>query len=116
MQKLDVGKMFTKTKSQLILQLFLLRMNSIFCGNMRSNGGEDYELLFTIKQSDYDKLKDDPDFTVIGHITDKSTGTNFVAKDGTVQELLRKVGVLPQVMSKQLIVNSEGFKSIEIYS
>ena len=52
------------------------------------NGGEDYELLFTIKQSDYDKLKDDPDFTVIGHITDKSMGTNFVAKDGTVQELI----------------------------
>ena len=52
------------------------------------NGGEDYELLFTIKQSDYDKLKDDPDFTVIGHITDKSTGANFVAKDGTVHELV----------------------------
>ena len=52
------------------------------------NGGEDYELLFTIKQSDYDKLKDDPDFTVIGHITDKSSGANFVAKDGTVQELV----------------------------
>ncbi len=52
------------------------------------NGGEDYELLFTIKQSDYDKLKDDPDFTEIGHITDKSMGTNFVAKDGTVQELI----------------------------
>ena len=52
------------------------------------NGGEDYELLFTIRQSDYDKLKDDPDFTVIGHITDKSSGANFVAKDGTVQELV----------------------------
>ena len=52
------------------------------------NGGEDYELLFTIKQSDYNKLKDDPDFTIIGHITDKSSGANFVAKDGTVQELV----------------------------
>ena len=52
------------------------------------NGGEDYELLFTIKQSDYDKLKDDPDFTVIGYITDKSAGNNFVAKDGSVQELV----------------------------
>ena len=52
------------------------------------NGGEDYELLFTIKQSDYDKLKDDPDFTVIGHVTDNSLGANFVAKDGTVQELV----------------------------
>tara|TARA_B100000900_G_scaffold298651_1_gene257151 strand:- start:5296 stop:6363 length:1068 start_codon:yes stop_codon:yes gene_type:complete len=52
------------------------------------NGGEDYELLFTVKQSDYEKLKEDPDFTVIGHITDKSLGANFVAKDGTVQELV----------------------------
>lgn len=51
------------------------------------NGGEDYELLFTIKQSDYDKLKEDPDFTVIGHITDQSSGANLVAKDGTIQEL-----------------------------
>ena len=52
------------------------------------NGGEDYELLFTIKQSDYDKLKDDPDFTVIGYITEKGLGANFVVKDGTVQELI----------------------------
>ena len=52
------------------------------------NGGEDYELLFTINQSDYNKLKDDPDFTVIGHITDKSLGANFVSKDGTVKELI----------------------------
>lgn len=51
------------------------------------NGGEDYELLFTINQSDYDKLKEDPDFTVIGHITDQSAGANLVAKDGTIQEL-----------------------------
>ena len=62
-----------------------LNLSAVTCA---LNGGEDYELLFTIKQSDYDKLKDDPDFTVIGHITDKSTGANFVAKDGTVQELI----------------------------
>ena len=61
---------------------------------MRSKRGEDYELLFTIKQFDYDKLKDDPDFTVIGHITDKSTGANFVAKDGTV--LIAQDGALPR--------------------
>ena len=36
---------------------------------------------------DYEKLKNDPDFTVIGHITDKSSGANFVVNDGTVQEL-----------------------------
>lgn len=62
-----------------------LNLSAVTCA---LNGGEDYELLFTIKQSDYDKLKDDPDFTVIGHITDKSSGANFVAKDGTVHELV----------------------------
>ncbi len=31
------------------------------------NGGEEYELLFTIRQSDYDKIKGNPNFTVIGH-------------------------------------------------
>jgi thiamine-monophosphate kinase len=51
------------------------------------NGGEDYELLFTIKQSDYDKLKDDPDFTIIGHITDAGSGANLIMKDGSTQPL-----------------------------
>lgn len=52
------------------------------------NGGEDYELLFTISQSDYEKLKDDPDFTIIGFITDPSTGTAFIAKDNSRHELV----------------------------
>ncbi len=34
------------------------------------NGGEDYELLFTVSQDDYDKMKSDIDFTIIGHATD----------------------------------------------
>lgn len=33
------------------------------------SGGEDYELLFTIKQEDYDKIKGNPHLTVIGHMT-----------------------------------------------
>ena len=33
------------------------------------NGGEDYELLFTVDQRHYDLIKNDPDFSVIGHIT-----------------------------------------------
>lgn len=48
------------------------------------NGGEDYELLFTIKQEDYDKIKGNPHMTVIGHMTDKSMGTNFVSSGGSV--------------------------------
>ena len=47
------------------------------------NGGEDYELLFTIDQSDYDKIKSDTDFTVIGHITDKPSGSNIILNDSS---------------------------------
>ncbi|NQY08464.1 MAG: thiamine-phosphate kinase [Flavobacteriales bacterium] len=51
------------------------------------NGGEDYELLFTADLSDHDKLKGNPDITIIGHITDESEGCNMVAKGDTVIEL-----------------------------
>lgn len=52
------------------------------------NGGEDYELLFTISQNHYEKLKKDPDFTVIGHVVHKSEGNNFITKDGISHELI----------------------------
>ncbi|MCB0397721.1 MAG: thiamine-phosphate kinase [Flavobacteriales bacterium] len=48
------------------------------------SGGEDYELLFTIAQADFDKVRNHPDFTVIGHITDAGDGVNLVARDETV--------------------------------
>jgi thiamine-monophosphate kinase len=51
------------------------------------NGGEDYELLFTIKQSDYEKLKFLPDVKVIGHITDKAEGINLITKNGVVSPI-----------------------------
>ncbi len=51
------------------------------------SGGEDYELLFTIPQSDYDKVKGHPDFTVIGHMTDKASGVNMVTRSGSSVEL-----------------------------
>tara|TARA_B100001142_G_scaffold281834_1_gene293815 strand:+ start:976 stop:2031 length:1056 start_codon:yes stop_codon:yes gene_type:complete len=57
-----------------------LNINPIFCA---INGGEDYELLFTIAQENYEKLKKDPDFTIIGFVTDKSEGNNFIANDGS---------------------------------
>lgn len=60
------------------------KMSPVMCA---LNGGEDYELLFTIKQSDYDKLKKDPDFTVIGHITDSASGVNLITKDGLAHPL-----------------------------
>jgi thiamine-monophosphate kinase len=51
------------------------------------NGGEDYELLFTIKQADYEKLKHDVDVTVIGHMTDKASGAKMISKSNVVHEL-----------------------------
>jgi thiamine-monophosphate kinase len=42
------------------------------------NGGEDYELLFTVPVTDHDKIKNDPDITVIGHIVDASEGMNLI--------------------------------------
>ena len=44
------------------------------------SGGEDYELLFTIDQKDFDKIKNNPDFSVIGHIISKNDGINLVTK------------------------------------
>jgi thiamine-monophosphate kinase len=51
------------------------------------NGGEDYELLFTIKQSDYDKIKNSPDISVIGHITDLASGCQLISKSGNMHEI-----------------------------
>jgi thiamine-monophosphate kinase len=51
------------------------------------SGGEDYELLFTVKQADYDKIKLQMDITIIGHITEASAGCNLITKSGVVHEL-----------------------------
>jgi thiamine-monophosphate kinase len=51
------------------------------------SGGEDYELLFTIDMVDYDKVKNSPDITVIGHITDEAAGRNLVTRSGNSVEL-----------------------------
>ncbi|HKL03937.1 MAG TPA: hypothetical protein VJ911_09685, partial [Cryomorphaceae bacterium] len=50
------------------------------------NGGEDYELLFTIKQADFEKLKGNPNFTFIGHVAEGSA-SQMVARDGSTHEL-----------------------------
>ncbi|WP_226388760.1 thiamine-phosphate kinase [Penaeicola halotolerans] len=51
------------------------------------NGGEDYELLFTIKQEDYEKLKMHPDIHFIGYVHERDKGMNLVTKSGTVVSL-----------------------------
>ena len=51
------------------------------------SGGEDYELLFTIAQEDYPKIKANPNLTVIGHMTDKSQGAQLITRSGEALEL-----------------------------
>ncbi|MEI7490673.1 MAG: thiamine-phosphate kinase [Bacteroidota bacterium] len=51
------------------------------------SGGEDYELLFTIDQKDYEKIKDAEDITIIGHMTDASEGKSMVTPDNKQVEL-----------------------------
>jgi thiamine-monophosphate kinase len=51
------------------------------------NGGEDYELLFTLPVADYEKIKNHPDITVIGHIADASEGVALVTGGGSEIEL-----------------------------
>lgn len=47
------------------------------------SGGEDYELLFTIKQADYPKIKGNPNLTIIGHITQESEGKHLITRAAT---------------------------------
>ncbi len=51
------------------------------------NGGEDYELLFTISINDFDKIKANPNFTVIGHMTQESEGIHLITRANTKIEL-----------------------------
>lgn len=47
------------------------------------NGGEDYELLFTIDQGDFDKIKGNPNLTVIGFIKESSAGAHLITRSDT---------------------------------
>src|ERR1700748_1059191 len=51
------------------------------------SGGEDYELLFTVSQADYDKIKFKMDISIIGYITDATAGCNLVTKSGNLHPL-----------------------------
>jgi thiamine-monophosphate kinase len=44
------------------------------------SGGEDYELLFTISQVDYDKIVLSEEISVIGYMTDASEGSKIITK------------------------------------
>lgn len=51
------------------------------------SGGEDYELLFTIDQNDYNKIAVNEDISVVGHITEKEEGSILITKGGNSHKL-----------------------------
>lgn len=54
-----------------------LNLNPVMCA---LSGGEDYELLFTIAPEDFEKIKNHPDFTIVGHAVDLEQGNFLVAR------------------------------------
>ncbi|MCL3779937.1 thiamine-phosphate kinase [Prolixibacteraceae bacterium JC049] len=51
------------------------------------NGGEDFELLFTIPVSEHDKVKNDPNITVLGHVVEANEGVGLMTGGGSLVEL-----------------------------
>ena len=47
------------------------------------NGGEDYELLFTVSQKDYDKIKNLQEIHIIGHVTEQGMPAVMVTPQNT---------------------------------
>ncbi|HEY9184205.1 MAG TPA: thiamine-phosphate kinase [Salegentibacter sp.] len=54
------------------------------------SGGEDYELLFTVAQEDYDKIKANPHLTVIGHMTEEKEGMHLITRANTKIPLIAR--------------------------
>ena len=61
-----------------------LNMNVTTCA---LNGGEDYELVFTVPLAMHDRVSAVPGVKVIGHITKPEMGLQLVCRDGTEMEL-----------------------------
>jgi thiamine-monophosphate kinase len=51
------------------------------------NGGEEYELLFSVSQKEYHKIQGNPYFTPIGHYTHSNEGLRLMDGGGSLHEL-----------------------------
>jgi len=69
-EKIPLDPMVIKTAEE-------FGINPITCA---LNGGEDYELLFTISQNDFSKIKGNPNLTVIGHSTEQNAENYLMLK------------------------------------
>ncbi len=50
------------------------------------NGGEDYELIFTIKQEDYDKITTSEEISVVGYMTELEEGCKLISRGGGLHD------------------------------
>ena len=51
------------------------------------SGGEDYELLFTVPIADFEKIKGNPNFSIVGHITAENQGLQLITRANQEIEL-----------------------------
>lgn len=61
-----------------------LNLSNVTCA---LSGGEDYELLFTVKQSDFEAISKHPDIAIIGYITEADKGALLQTKAGPTHKL-----------------------------
>lgn len=64
---------------------YKLQMDPTACA---LSGGEDYELLFTVAQGDYEKIKLNPSVSVIGYMTEATEGKNLITRGGNKHALV----------------------------
>ncbi|HNP53050.1 MAG TPA: thiamine-phosphate kinase [Ferruginibacter sp.] len=64
---------------------YKLQMDPTACA---LSGGEDYELLFTVQQSDYEKIKANPGISVIGYICEATDGQTIITRAGNKHALV----------------------------
>jgi len=70
--------------SQTIQMAQEFNMDATMCA---LNGGEDYELLFTISPNDYEKIKNQMDISVIGHATDEQNICKLITPSGNMFDI-----------------------------
>ena len=52
------------------------------------SGGEDYELLFTVPQGDYEQIRVNPSVSIIGYITEANEGKKLITRGGNTHDLV----------------------------
>jgi len=81
--RLDESKIPISDEAQLMALKF--NLDATTCA---LNGGEDYELLFTLKPADFEKVKNQPDITVIGFMTETEKGVKLISRNNHLYDLV----------------------------